>query len=309
MLLPAFIRHPHGLIAALAACAWVGPGWLTPALRADEVASPSSTRAAMENIIDRLPELLDLGVPGFAPEGALRLYTHPHFGDLLHEDYFRIPVGARYKFSNLVEFNTELSGYFTHGLGDSVGNGLYELRLGVKREASLSADSGWGIGLDFKTPLSRPPADITDGVRHYLPYISGTRMLMRRWRLIGFGTFGADLIAHTRLTPSFTENELHSDSLIVTLGIAREWPRVRVILTTSIADTTLLSGESQQVYAVRPSLVFPVLRRPDTSARATVTFGGRAVWGPDGADYGVTTTVRIDLKYLDRESKPVSPTP
>jgi hypothetical protein len=262
----------------------------------------ASPRAALENIIDRLPDLLDLGVPGFAPEGALRIYTHPHFGDVLHEDYFRIPVGARYKFNNRVEFNAELGGYFTHGLRDSVGNGLYELQLGVKREQSLSADSGWSAGLDFTTPLSRPPSDITDGVRHIRPYVSGTRILMRRWRLIGFSTFGADLIAHTHLAPSFTENELHSDSLGLILGVAREWSRVRVILTTSVADTTLLSDDSQQVYSFRPSLVFPILRRPDTSARATITFGGRAVWGPDGADYGVTTTVRIDLKYLKDEN-------
>jgi len=270
--------------------------------RADNQAEPptaatSSPTAAIESLIDRLPDLLDLGIPGFAPGGAFRLYTHPHVSDLLHEDYFRFPVGLRYQATDHVELTSELGSYFTHGLGDPAGYGLYEMRLGAKYEQHLPHDTGLGFGIDLVTPLSRPPDDITDGIRHVVPYVSFSRPIDPDEQLIAFGSLAADYVARTELPPNYRENELHSDSLLLTVGVAREWKRFRLILATSVGDTTLLSGESKQVYAFRPSLVIPVLRRPDSSARATITFGGRIVRGPDGTDLGVNTSVRIDLKY------------
>src|SRR5690348_54977 len=56
-----------------------------------------NTREALSTFIDRLPDLLDIGLPSFAPPGSVRLYSHPRFGDLLHESYFRLPVGAAMK--------------------------------------------------------------------------------------------------------------------------------------------------------------------------------------------------------------------
>jgi hypothetical protein len=269
--------------------------------RADSPSSTDSsstkTTQAIGSLIDRLPDLLDLGIPGFAPGGAFRLYTNPRFGDLLHEDYFRLPVGVRYQATDHLELTSELGSYFTHGLRDSVGYGLYELRVGAKHEKPIGRDAAWGVGADFVTPLSRPPHDITDGMRHIVPYLSGTRTLVEDKQILGFGSLAADLISRTELAPNFHRNELHSDSLVLTVGAAREWRRFRVILATSVSDTTLLSGESKQVYAFRPSLVIPILRRPDSSARATVTFAGRVVSGPDGTELGINTSVRIDLKY------------
>lgn len=270
--------------------------------RADNQAEPptaptSSPTAAIESLIDRLPDLLDLGIPGFAPGGAFRIYTHPHVSDLLHEDYFRLPVGVRYQATDHIELTGELGSYITHGLGDPAGYGFYQTRLGAKYERPLSRETGVGLGVDLTTPLSRPPQGITDGIRHVVPYVSFSHTLVADDQLIAFGSLAADFVARTELPPDYGENELHSDSLLLTVGVAREWKRFRVILAASVGDTTLLSDESKQVYAFRPSLVIPILRRPDSSARATVTFGGRVVQGPDGTDLGINTSVRIDLKY------------
>jgi hypothetical protein len=291
---------------------WLVALLFVAALRADPPDAPESptgavtaaSRAMVERFIDRLPDLLDLGLPGFAPSGSFRLYTHPHVSDLVREDYLRVPVGARWQAGEHIELSGELGSYFTHGLGDASGYGLYEGRIGAKYERALPRNVGLGAGLDVITPLSRPPHGITDGMRHTVPYVSASRAFFGDRQIIGFTSLAADFISHTHLVPDFRDNELHSDSLRLTVGAARDWPRFRTIVAVSAGDTTLLSSESRQVYALRPSLIVPLLRRSDGSARAFVSFNGRLVRGPDGTDVGINTSVRIDLKYRPRHREP-----
>lgn len=253
--------------------------------------------AALSSFIDRLPELLDIGLPSFAPPGAVRFYAHPRFGDFLHEDYFRLPVGVRIKLDRKIDLQTELGAYFTNGFGEHVGNGLYQARIGLKTERELTPDSGWSTGIDFVTPLSRPPYDITDGLRHTMPFVSYTRTLKSEWGLVGFATLGADLIDHTALRVNYRENQLRENSMILTLGVAREWRRMHLILRVFNGNTAPLSGGNDNVFGLRPSVGFSLLRRPDGTPRATATFEGRAIWGPDGFETGVGTRVRVDLRY------------
>jgi hypothetical protein len=266
---------------------------------------PKETLAAF---LDRIPDLVeDQGLPSFAPEGAVRLSLRPRFGDLLHESYFRLPVGARLKIKDQLEINGELGSYFTHGLRDNVGYGLYQFRLGLKREEALSADSGLSYGVDFSTPLSHPPREITDGLRHTVPYVTYTRKIPQARGLVAFATFAADLLDYTSITPNYSENELRANSLVLTLGVAREWRRMHVILRVFDGNTAPLSNISQNVFGFRPSVGVPFLRRPDGTPRFIATFAGRAVWGPDGFETGVNTSVRFDLRY--KSSKPARTTP
>ncbi|MEO7598933.1 MAG: hypothetical protein ABIV50_08370 [Opitutus sp.] len=266
-----------------------------PPSRLEELARMPSD--ALSAFLDRLPDLVDQGLPSFAPEGAFRLYLRPRFGDLLHEDYFRFLVGARFKANEQLEFNSELGTYFTHGLRDSVGNGLYQFRLGARYELAYTQESGWSIGLDLTTPLSRPPYEITDGLRHTMPYVTYTRTISPKRGLVGFSTLGFDFLDHTSLPVNFAENQLHANSTILTLGVARQWRRMHVIMRVFDANTVLLSRHSENVFGLRPSLGIPFLRRLNGSPRATATFEGRAIWGPDGFETGVNTSVRLDLEY------------
>lgn len=263
----------------------------------------NNTREALSTFIDQLPDLLDIGLPSFAPPGTVRLYSHPKFGDLLHEDYFRLPVGAAVKVNQNLELNTELGSYFSHGLREDVGNGLYQLRVGAKAEFALKPDSGWSTGIDYITPLSRPPYEITDGLRHTVPYVTLTRTVVPRWGLVGFSTLGFDFIDHTSLPVNFRKNELRDNSTIVTLGVAREWRRMHVILRIFDGNTAGLSELRQNVFGVRPSIGIPLLRRHDGTPRATGTFEGRAIWGPDGFETGINTSIRVDLRYRRGEAK------
>lgn len=252
---------------------------------------------ALASFLDRLPDLVDQGVPSFAPEGAFRLYLRPRFGDLLHEDYFRFLVGARFKANEQLEFNSELGTYFTHGFRDNVGNGFYQFRIGTRYEFAYTPDSGWSVGLDWTTPLSRPPYEITDGLRHTMPYVTYTRTLSPDLGLVGFATLGFDFIDHTSLPVNYAENQLRDNSTILTIGVARQWRRMNIILRAFDGNTAVLGRGSQNVFGLRPSIGIPFLRRPNGSPRATVTFEGRTIWGPDGFETGVNTSVRLDLEY------------
>ncbi|HYD85624.1 MAG TPA: hypothetical protein VEA63_16265 [Opitutus sp.] len=291
------------LVAGLPAFAAPGPDPDEAVVNTPPPTSPPSRnpfaaqRDALARFIDRLPELPDLGLPSFAPSGAVRLHFRPRFGDLKDEDYFRLPVGARIKVADRLELNAELGGYITNGLRDNAGNGLYQFRTGMKYERALDADSGWSAGFEWNTPLSHPPIEMIDGLRHTLPYVTFTRTVMPRYGLVGFATLGADLIDRTSLPENYAENQLRSNSLILTLGVAREWRRMHVILRVFDANTAPLSGESENVFGLRPSIGVPILRRDDGTPRATVTFEGRTIWGPDGFETGISTRVRVDLRY------------
>jgi len=279
-----------------------GPARGQPLTKATDaiVSTAESTKESVAEFIDRLPNLLDLGLPGFAEPGALRLYTNPKFGDLLHESYFRLPVGARLKVNDQLELNAELDSYFTHGLRHNVGNGLYQGQVGARVERELWSDIGSSTGIEFVSALGRPPPGITDGLRHTLPYVTLTRPLLTRVKTIAFVTVGADLIDHTAQPVYFRKNELEANSLLLTVGAAREWRRMHVMMQMTEGSTALLSHLHQNSIGFRPSLGIPVLRRPDGTPRATATFEGRAVWGPDGFETGITTSVRFDLEYQKR---------
>ncbi|MEO6003074.1 MAG: hypothetical protein ABIZ04_11405 [Opitutus sp.] len=252
---------------------------------------------ALASFLDSLPDLVDQGVPSFAPQGAFRLYLRPRFGDLLHEDYFRFLVGARQKVNEQLEINAELGTYFTHGLRESVGNGLYQFRVGSRYEFAYNPESGWNVGLDWITPLSRPPYEITDGLRHTMPFVTYTRTISPKHGLVGFTTLGFDFQDGTSLPVNYAENQLHANSTMLTLGVARQWRRMHVILRVFDANTVLLSNHSENVIGLRPSLGIPFLRRPNGVPRFTATFEGRAIWGPDGFETGVNTSIRLDLEY------------
>lgn len=263
----------------------------------------SAPALALGNFLDSLPGLVDEGLPSFAPEGDFHLSLRPRFGDLLREDYFRFLVGARLKTNDQLEFSTELGTYFTHGMRDSVGNGLYQFRVGTRYEFAYNPDSGWSVGLEFTTPLSRPPYEITDGLRHTVPSVTYTRTVSSKYGLVGFGTLELDLLDHTALRVNYAENQLQANSVILTLGVARQWRRMHVIFRVFDGNTVLMSNRTQNVFGIRPSIGIPFLRRVNGTPRATATFEGRAIWGPDGFETGVSTRVRLDLKYRPNRKK------
>lgn len=270
-------------------------------------AKPAGTGWNLAEFIDGLPDLLSERLPGFDRSGVLRLYVRPHFGDLLHRDYLRVPFGVRAKVSENVESSAELQTYFTHGISDPAGYGLSGLRLGTKCEhvlPSLNDGAGLSVGFNYQTPLSRPPQDLTDGHRHFQPYVALTRPLVPDWKLLGYASVGADLLDRTRMPAHWGRNQLHSNSLIVVAGAAREFRRFRASLTGTFTTSSLISDENKNVYALRPEVVVPWKMKADARTQILFTLGGRSIWGPDGHELGVSSSMRVEFLFRrNREVK------
>ena len=268
---------------------------------ADETAPPAAGTAAPQwdffQFVDDLPDSVADVLPNKKPVGALQLYLRPRYGDLIRRDYLRMPFGARLQVTDNIECTGELQSYFTHGLAGSAGYGFSGLLLGVKYEhVPPTPESGaFSAGVNYATPFSRPPQELTDGHRHLLPYLAVARPLVPQGHVLGYAALGADLLQHTALPAHFGRNELHANSLVLTAGAAREWPRLRVALTASLASTALMSNERRQVFALMPEVILP-LRPAGAHTRVLFTLGGHAVWGPDGQELGISSSIRIEAQ-------------
>jgi hypothetical protein len=290
------LAHPRRLLA-LASLAW-GLGFAS--LRAaDPEPADTTPLSGLGELLDRIPDFSGLNLPSFLPKGVFRVYSSPHFGDLLHRDYLRVPVGVRAKLSTQIEAHVEVEGYFTHGLKDTAGYGFDSLRTGVKFETPkpTTASAAYSTGVDFTTPLSRPPVELSDGHRHTVPYVATSFIIAPDSHLLGYGSFGADLLNRTALPANFGRNELHSNSLVVSAGVAREWPKFRATLTATLGSTALISDEHHQVFGLRPALVLPITRFQGRHTRLTATIGGWSIWGPDGHELGVSTSMKVEFQY------------
>jgi hypothetical protein len=268
-------------------------------------ADPLST---LEDLLDRIPDFSALNLPSFVPTG-LSIHSSPHFGDLIHRPYLRVPVGGRWKMTTNFETHGELEGYFRHGLRKSEGESAYGLDRwagGFKFESPKppSTQPAWSTGADFSTPFGRPPLELTDGHRHFVPYVAMSRVISVDQRLFGYSSVGLDLLSHAGGLPAnFGRNELHSDSMIFSAGLARDWPKFRTSLTANIGTTSLISDENHHVFGLRPAIVFPLPRFQGKHTRIIVTVGGWSVWGPDGHELGASASMRVDFRFHPGERK------
>jgi hypothetical protein len=282
---------------------------LAPMSRGQNGPDQTADITTLGELLDRIPNLAPFALPGFLPKDMFRFYSSPHFGDLVHKDYMRVPVGVRMKTCPELISYVEIEGYFTHGLGSgSAGYGLDRLRTGFKYEpippAGTTTGVAWSTGVDFVTPLSRPPSDLSDGYQHFSPYVAKSIVLIPDIKLIAFGSLGVDLINHTALASNFGENELHSNSIQASAGVVRDWRHFRGTVTLSYGTTALISDEHHQVFAIRPAVAFPLNRFSGKRARLLAALGVYSVWGPDGNELGVNTSVRVDFIYVPGSRNP-----
>ena len=129
-----------------------------------------------------------------------------------------------------------------------------------------------------------------------MPYAAAARPLVPKWKLLGYASVGADLLARTALPANFGRNQLHSNSLLFSAGAAREFPRFHFSLTGAVDTSLLVSNENKNVYSLRPEIVVPWKTRTDGHSQILFTLGARAVHGPDGNEFGLNGSVRLELQ-------------
>jgi hypothetical protein len=271
-----------------------------PALRAQSDQPASTQESGLIPFMNRLPELVNQDLPFLVPGGTYWFYGRPHFGDPLKGDYFRLDSGVWLKVTDNLDLNAGAQGYIwrDEGDGDVTRYGFYGVNFGVKYARPLSppAGSAFSVGVNYSSPVGRPPADLIDGWRHTDPYVTYTRPLIKSINLVGYSSLGLDLLAHSPLPGTFGFNVLHSNSITFSVGASRQWPRFVGSLTLFGATSELVSKEGRQVVTLNPQVFVPLFRRRLPRWHLLGVLGARAADGPDGRQFGASASLNINFK-------------
>lgn len=291
-------RLAHIAVAlGLVATAVRGEGELAPAsLATDARPAPPLADSAL-----KIGGIFSTSLPVTEKKNSLRLIFHPHFGDLIHHDFLRIPFGIRYGITQHWEVTADTTAYLAHGLGDASFAskiGLSSVHLGSKLNLGNVVWDDWqtAVGIDFFTPVGHPPTEITDGMEHVAPYVTFSHHLENLPAVRIFWSTGVDIVTTSHVPGLRPENELGDSSNQFTGGFVWDHGRTHTTLEASYATTRLIGDIDRDVFSLRPGLVWEVPPQwvPGGRARWLIGAGLRATFGPDGTDFGASMKVRVD---------------
>lgn len=252
----------------------------------------------------RLRGIFESLLPNTEGKYTLKLTLRPHLGDLVRRDHLRLPVGVRYGLSERWEASAEVESYFAHGLGDVAGFdriGLSEVRLASKYHWRTFPWPGWdaAVGFEYIRPVSRPPAELTDGLEHFVPYITFARRLESNPAVRIFWGLSTDYVGHTSIPATRGVNELGDDAQKVSGGFIWERGQVAYTFETEFSTTRFSGYPDRDLLVLRPGLLWHV--PPKFTARIggqwQLGLGLRTEFGPDETDFGVQAKVRVDFDF------------
>lgn len=292
--------------AALAAlCVVLAPG------RTEEV---PAAKASDDDL--QIRGVFNSVLPKTEKKNALRLIVHPHLGDLTKRDHLRTALGFRYGITSRWEATIEVDSYFTHGLkkgGFFEDSGFGTLHLGTKYLVGDPLHLGWdtSVGLNWQQPTGSPPPDVTDGLRHFAPFITASHNLADApgWRV--FAGFGWDDVTTTTTRGELDKNVLGDDSVKFSGGVLWERGPVTYALEATYATTRITGTVDHEVYTLRPSIVWVLPEKYTFGSKGKWLFGGglRFTHGPDGTEIGVNAKLRVNFDFkrlLGRKKAPAS---
>lgn len=281
-----------------------------------EVVPEEKAKASDDDL--RIKGVFDSALPRTEKKNALRFIVHPHLGDLTKRDHLRTALGFRYGLTKDWETSAEVDSYFTHGLRHGSffkDSGFSALHLGTKYHLGDVFRVGWdtSVGLDWQSPLGKPPLDVTDGLRHLAPYVSISRTLTDHpaWRV--FAGVGWDVVTRTSTPGQLEKNAFGDDSLNLSGGVLYVRGPLTYTLEAGYATTRLTSAVERDVYSLKPGIVWVLPPKYTFGARGKWLFGValKLSHGPDGNDVtlGAKLRVNFDFKRLFGWKKAATPKP
>ena len=252
----------------------------------------------------RIRGIFDSALPRTEKKSSLRFIVHPHLGDLTKRDHLRTALGFRYGLTQDWEASAEVDSYFTHGLKKGSffsESGFSTLHLGTKYHIGDPLHLGWdsSVGVDWQQPMGRPPLDVTDGLRHLMPYVSLSRPLGNHpgWRV--FTGFGFDDVTRTSTPGKLDKNELGDDSVNLSGGVLYVRGPLTYTLEAAYATTRLTAPVNRDVYSIKPGIVWVLPPKYTLGSHGKWLFGValRISHGPDGNDVAVGAKLRVNFDF------------
>ena len=268
---------------------------------ASQESSPTPNAAAQESApapgpvpasgddrsLSRFSGLFEIDLPKTERRGNIRFIYQPHFRDLIDKSYLRIPLEFRWGVNDHFELNSDIDTYITHGLRKATtGYGLSTLHFGAKYAWHVWLKPIWdtSVGFNSTIPVSRPPIDLTDGHKHFTPYIVFGRQLKGVPGLSGFVQSSVDIVAKSPTPGNFGENQPHSDSVSVAPGLLYDRKAWHYTLEVTGTTTRLIGSGSHDFLTIRPGVIWDLPKALVFHARGRwlAGFNVTAVFGPDG---------------------------
>jgi hypothetical protein len=300
-------------ILALALAGWAtsrgAAAETAPAAVSPVVIDAASTVAPIDFGDDELiiREVFHSHLPKTLRKHALRLGLHPHVGDFNTKDHLRITTGVRYGLSENCEISTSSDLYTSHGHGDVPSFDRYgaaNLEFGTKLNLGQPLVSGWDIatGFDYALPLGRPPPELTDGLRHFMPYVTFSRRLESPRGLRIFWGLRLDAVTHTSVPGEFKKNALRDDSTGITGGFVIDRKNWHYTFEASFDTTQLIGDASKEVFRIRPGVIWEILSRRRPGARSNWVVGAAVscTSGPGGTHLGASLKLRYNRNLKNR---------
>ncbi|MFZ5494611.1 MAG: hypothetical protein ACOZE5_04660 [Verrucomicrobiota bacterium] len=252
----------------------------------------------------RIRGVFETALPRTEQKNSLRLILHPHLGDFRERDHLRTALGVRYGLTANWEATAEAETYFSHGLKRGAffsDYGFSGLHLGTKYQLDRRLLPAWdtAVGVDWSRPVSSPPPDVTDGLRHIAPFVTFSRQLEKHpaWRVF-FGATYED-VAHTDIPGRLRKNQLDADNIGATAGFLYTRGNTTYSLESAYSTEHLIVDVGKDVFTLRPGIVWVVPSR--------YTFGARGKWllglslrlshGRDGGDLGASAKLRVNFDF------------
>ena len=261
-----------------------------------------------------IEEVFQSHLPTTLEKYGLRLSVNPHLGDWENKDHMRLTTTVRYGLTENCEISVGSNLYFSHGHGNIRAfddYGAASLKLGAKLNLGQPLFAGWetGVGLDYEFPTGRPPPELTDGLRHLRPYVTSSHRLASHPDLRIFVGLRFDNVSHTSLPGEFAKNAFHEGSTGVTGGFVIDRGHLHYTLEASYDTTSWIGHSHDDIYSLRPGLLWEIPQWRDRSLRSNwvIGFALNDTYGPGGNSLGASFKLRYnrDLKA----SSPGRPVP
>lgn len=255
----------------------------------------------------RLAKVFTSHLPDTMRAKDLRLWIHPHLGDLKDRDHLRSSTGIRYGLARWWEIGASTDIYFSHGIGDAKFGRKYgatSVELATKFNLGRRLFSGWdtAVGADFAYPVGHPPAELTDGLRHYGPWATFSRRMKSHPTVRVFGGIGADFIRQMSVVGTFGRNQFLNDNARVTAGFVIDHARLHYTFESTVTTDRGIGSGHDDVISLRPGIIWevPPKNNPNGKSNLIIGAGLNVQFGPNGTSLGGSLKLRynLDVKEL-----------
>jgi hypothetical protein len=155
------------------------------------------------------------------------------------------------------------------------------------------------VGAGYAFPVSRPPPDVTDGLKHLTSFAIFAHPLPRHPGTRIFFGLASDMVTQTSIPAERTKNALRHDNQTVKVGAVWERGAFNYTLETSYSTTCLTGHTNEDLVQIRPVVVWELPKKLTFHAKGQWLFGlsMNVAHALDGTSIGASGKLRINFDF------------